>query len=293
MAISFSEVVDVVRERLQTATPAPPAPTTECLSFAELRRLALRPEEAIPMIEEHLRSCNRCSRTAASCRRELHHLPWWTLLGVELGRLSPEEERIVQYHLREGRCTLCSARLQRVTGNEALQVDPLFPPFGHAAQETPRKPTLSAYFPGGYYEVELLQSTPHFECEIRTKSEALRSYVFAFSCYRNRPQGNPLVGYTVLGEEKQGYYSGRLLAENPGSPWGVGFSGTYIVALRPVELREEEVDQLLAVVQPTLAESHVRAQWTDWLRRVMHSPGAEQGSALQRLVRELEIQTAR
>lgn len=288
MALSFDEVLGFARQRLEAEAADAPSIDENCLSFAELRRWVLRPEESPRGVTEHLGSCLRCSRLAEKLSTQMPHLPWWTLLAVELGQVPPGEERSVQYHLAEGGCSLCTARLRQLTARCAVQMDSNRPHYGFAAQGLIRNPTVQAYFPDGSFEVELLQAVPQFECQIRTRDERLRYNLFAFARFPERfddpaPQ-DPLVGYTVLEEETQGSYCGWISAENPRGVPGAGFQGTCVIALRPDELHEEEVHQILSVVGPTLEDAVIRERWKRWLTaQAASSTEKPQGTAHQLL----------
>src|SRR5690348_2494109 len=101
----FERLLEGTRRRLERLEPPVPSRASDCLSFPELRRLALRGQTASGASTAHLRGCARCSRLAAVCAEELPHLPWWVLLRLESGLLSAAEERAARYHLTEGGCS--------------------------------------------------------------------------------------------------------------------------------------------------------------------------------------------
>lgn len=79
--------------------------TAQCLTFARTRSIALGKVAASEAEGLHLRSCPHCSARLQSFHEQLHPLLPRLLLS-KLGRLAPDEQRLVQSHLDEG-CEQC------------------------------------------------------------------------------------------------------------------------------------------------------------------------------------------
>lgn len=269
-------------------------PALVCLTFAELRQLALQPNQTAPELIRHLGDCQSCARLAMRCAMELPHLPWWVLLRVGKNQLTAEEEQIVRLHLLEGGCTLCLARQQQL--RERLPELILLPVWlaGTVALAAPAERFQLIHIPGleGAYQAELRVESSRFQCEVRTQDQSLINTLFTFTCYSDRPQGEVRVSYTVLSKDLHGWYSGQFVLEPFREPREAGFAGAYLLTLRPDQLNLEEVNQLLTVVGPLLQDPTARQRWRTWLARNERDLEASRLPAMQRLVSGLKSRLA-
>src|SRR5207302_6902564 len=116
-AAGLDAVMAAVRQRLG-AGPGPAGAALEdrpgCFSFARARELALDPARWRPGELAHQEACARCHSLVAAFEREMPHLPLWSLLRGRLGALAGEQGAAFVYHVEEGGCAACRARLARL-----------------------------------------------------------------------------------------------------------------------------------------------------------------------------------
>jgi hypothetical protein len=288
MSLTLDELLDEARNLQNRPVPNTPLSRRNCLSFAVLRKLALQPGETSSTEDAHLATCSACASRLQICRQEMPHLPWWTLVRYQRSQLTAEEDRVVQYHLREGECSICQNRLHafKQQGYAVLKFPVAAASIALAAEINQE---LIAYAPRGEYEIEVFSATPRLQCEIRTRNQQLRNYLFAVVCDCDVPNRLPLTGYTILTSSLNGWLSGCVSIDHPQYPPGTTRASTYAVAMEADALTSIEVDQLLTSLSVPLSDLSLRNDWRQWLARVRPQLQRADSAASNRLVADLEI----
>jgi hypothetical protein len=204
-------------DQLESADPMRVADGGQrCLALTRARELALDPERMTEGERAHLESCRACRRLVDRLTEELPHPSLWLLLRWAMGWLLSEgdEARAMRYHLEDGRCRRCLARLaaleavrERVVRLAGSFVLPS-PYAMHGASATALDVKQTS--PDQRLEARLTRDDGTVALEVRTKDDTVAAFPVAYTLLGEGDQ-RAVSGYTVLRPDVNGWHAANVV----------------------------------------------------------------------------------
>lgn len=266
----LDEMLTWAREQLYTPDPDHNALPAACFTFGRARELTLNDRRWTAAERAHAANCRRCTHFLSLFAAEMPHLPVGWLVRKLFSRSSRTEAQSIDYHLVEGGCTRCAARLaalERRRRSAALFPDPisLLRP---AAATASTALHLEEASEDGRLQVELYQEEGQTTLEVRSKDAGL-NYQLVGYWLAGTEGGGDVSGYVVLHPDVDGWYTGHVRFE-PVTLYSTLGGECRAAVLQPVErsvLTHQERGQLLESALRGREDQEALRAWRDWAAR--------------------------
>jgi hypothetical protein len=247
----------------------------ECLPFARARLLALNPAFETRAERLHLTTCRACRRLVERFAEAVPHLPFWTLLRRRAGALSPEERRVVEYHLDAAGCQLCAARAAQLETTVAAVLE-----LPCAIVVTPREvvraavPGPTVLLRGGDAELEadLVRDRDELSLEIRTRQSRLAHSLVAYR-FEDREGTELLSGFALLAPDVEGWFAAETALDAAELNGDFSRCEALLVSpVNPLALSGDDWRQVLAIAPPVGTDPALRPAWVTFISATLARP---------------------
>jgi hypothetical protein len=243
-----------------------------CLSVSRAQALVFDGERRTSGETAHLADCPVCQRVLERVRLQTIHPNLLFLLRDVLGILTPEEQRVLRFHLGGG-CRHCSARRQFLAGRRPWAASVAVPARFPADEE--RGPAEEGVSPNGQVTVELLDEADGPVLEVRTQEAGLAEQLLGYTLAGS--DGRPLIeGMALLRAEREGWRVARLPLSTDALAGLQGRNGLAVVCPLPASsLDAEELPILNAARFRDQSDAQAGQRWRTWAETVHLPDGLE------------------